>query len=159
MDDIAEAASAPDAVHVAIVSYGYGRFVPDVPDVDDWTEEADVGFANRLLLQQYLPQRGVALPEDYTADDPAGVVATAPSDLLSLAYCYYVDQFDTGDGDPDFQQFTALWRRNPRDGVWYVNYTLGPVPIDPLSGDPAVPLVVWEGQQPYTTGPPGTGNP
>jgi hypothetical protein len=77
----------------------------------------------------------------------------------SPAYCYLYSQYDTGDGDPDFNKYVALWRQNPRDGVWYVNHELGPVPIDPITGDPSVDPDDWSNQPTSTTGPAGTGRP
>jgi len=53
----------------------------------------------------------------------------------------------------DFQHWVALWRQNPRDGVWYVNYDLGPIPVDPITGDPSVDQTSWDTQNPATTRP------
>jgi hypothetical protein len=153
------AATAATATETAIVSYGYARYVEGEPNRGAWVQENDEGFANRLLIQQSLPNRSVGLTNNYGTPDPNGVTPTPVDFLSSLSYCFYVDQFDTGDGDPTFQQFVGLWRQNPRDGVWYVNYDLGPVPVDPTTGDPSVSTDAWSLQQPSTTGPPGTGLP
>ena len=150
------ASSAPQATGIAVVSYAYARYVEGEPNTANWTQDADIGFANRLLMQQ-IPSCNLGLPQTYATADPAGALALSPSDVSCPAYCYYYDQFDLGTGNNNFQQWTALWRVNPRDGVWYVNYTLGPVPVDPLTGDPSVPPEQWVDQQPATTGPPGTG--
>lgn len=145
--------SGQGALAAAVVSYSYARFA-EGKGPPPWDEADDGGFANRLLVQ---PVRDVGLPTDYATDDPLG--DPHPRGTQSPAYCYLYDQFDTGDGNPAFNQYVAVWRQNPRDGVWYVNYTLGPVPVDPLTGDPSVDPDDWDSQHASTTGPPGTGRP
>jgi hypothetical protein len=89
-----------------------------------------------------------------------------PAGTQSPAYCFLYSKYDTGQvsgpGSGDgtgFNQYVGLWRQNPRDGVWYVNYNLGPVPTDPLTGDPSVNEDDWGSQPVTTTGPAGTGRP
>jgi hypothetical protein len=145
--------SGQTAVSAAIVSYSYARFA-EGKGPPPWNEADDGGFANRVLVQ---PVRNVGLTTDYATPDPAGV--GSPAGTQSPAYCYLYDQFDTGDGDPDFNKYVALWRQNPRDGVWYVNYELGPIPLDPITGDPLFDPADWDSQHVSTTGPTGTGRP
>jgi hypothetical protein len=101
--------------------------------------------------------RTVGLPTVYATPDPTGVAH--PVGTQSPAYAYLYADYDTGDGDPAFNKYVALWRQNPRDGVWYINYTLGPVPVDPITGDPTVDPADWDSQSVATTGPSGTGQP
>lgn len=128
--------TAGDSVACGIVSYAYAR------DVEPSTAVTDVGFKNRLLTQQF---RDVGLPENYAATDPPGADASITGFAVSAAYCYYVDQHNLGP-TTDMQSWTALFRVNPRDGVWYQSYDLGPVPTDPVTGAPAVDVEEWVGQ-------------
>lgn len=148
LDDFLSAAGPP-ALLATIVSYSYARYGEGPPP---WAEDTDGGFANRKLIQQV---RSLGLPETYATADPVGVAH--PVGTQSPAYCYLYADYDTGDGDPDFNKYVALWRQNPRDGVWYINYTLGPVPVDPITGDPSVDPAEWDSQAVATTGPSGTG--
>jgi hypothetical protein len=151
LDTFAQAVGGA-AQHATIVSYSYARYGEGPPP---WTEATDGGWANRKLIQGV---RTVGLPQTtYATADPAG--AAHPVGTQSPAYCYLYANYDTGDGDPDFNKYVALWRQNPRDGVWYVNYELGPVPTNPLTGDPSVDTDDWERQHASTTGPAGTGRP
>lgn len=152
LDTFAQA-SGVAATDATIVSYSYARFA-EGQGPPPWTQSVDGGFANRLLVT---PVRDVGLPTSYATADPVGVAH--PAGTQSPAYAYLFSQYDTGDGDPDFNQYVALWRQNPRDGVWYVNHTLGPAPTDPLTGDPAVDQDTWDSQTTSTTGPAGTGRP
>jgi len=149
--DTFAAASGAAPVAASVVSYSYARYGEGPPP---WTEDTDGGFANRILIQDV---RDVGLPEVYVTADPAGVAH--PVGTQSPAYCYLYKNFDTGDGDLNFNKYVALWRQNPRDGVWFINYTLGPVPTDPITGDPAVDPDEWAAQQVATTGPANTGRP
>ena len=149
--DTFAAASGGAAATASIVAYGYARYGEGPPP---WTVDTDGGFANRKLIQGV---RTVGLPETYATADPVGV--SHPVGTQSPAYAYLYSQYDTGDGDPDFNKYVALWRQNPRDGVWYVNHELGPVPTDPLTGDPSVDPDDWSNQPTSTTGPAGTGRP
>lgn len=101
--------------------------------------QADV-MAWRFDVNEY-PGAGTS----YT--DPRGRVWTLTSDTTITK--------DT----TSFNKYVALWRLNPRDGVWYINYTLGPPPVDPLTGDPVIDPAVWDSQSVATTGPTGTGRP
>lgn len=149
--DTFAAASGGAPVAASVVSYSYARYGEGPPP---WTVDTDGGFANRVLIQQV---RTVGLPEVYATDDPVGV--SHPVGTQTPAYCYLYKHFDTGDGDTNFNKYVALWRQNPRDGVWFINYTLGPVPIDPITGDPAVDPDDWAQQHVTTTGPANTGRP
>ena len=133
LDTFGAAASA-DAC--GIVSYAYAR------DVEPSTATTDVGFQNRLLVQQF---RTVGLPQNYAATDPPGAAASTTGFAVSAAYCYYVDQHNLGP-TTDMEAWTALFRVNPRDGVWYLDYELGPVPTDPITGAPAVDPEEWATQ-------------
>ena len=85
------AAVGTAAVSCGIVSYGYARYSEtDYHDPDLWVEENDLGFANRLLMQQF---HDVGLPEVYATADPAGVHAAVGGFATSPAYCYYIDQY------------------------------------------------------------------
>ena len=148
IDQFAQATGTP-ATWCNVVAYGYARYGDGLPP---WTVDTDGGFANRTLLQQV---RTVGLPTNYATADPAGVAH--PAGTQSPTYCYLYSVFDTGDGNPAFNQYVALWRLNPRDGVWYVNYALGPVPMDPMTGDPSVDPALWDSQPVSTTGPAGAG--
>lgn len=150
LDTFAAAAGAAPLA-ASIVSYSYARYGEGPPP---WTEDTDGGFANRLLIQGV---RTVGLPTVYATPDPIGVAH--PVGTQSPAYAYLYADYDTGDGDPAFNKYVALWRQNPRDGVWYINYTLGPVPVDPITGDPTVDPADWDSQSVATTGPSGTGQP
>jgi PKD repeat protein len=70
--------------------------------------------------------------------------STPPTRMLSPPYCYYVNQVVNA----YMMVFVALWRMNPRDGVWWDQYVIGPVPMDPTTGDPSVDPGQWGNQQP-----------
>lgn len=146
--------SLDDSVPYGIEPYGTGPYGGSGAQVVSLSLGTDGGFVNRLLLQQV---RDVGLPEDYNEPDPVGVAH--PVGTQSPAYAYLYSQYDTGDGNPEFNKYVALWRQNPRDGVWYINHDLGPVPTDPLTGNPSVDPDDWSNQPTSTTGPAGTGRP
>jgi hypothetical protein len=150
IDTFTQATGSP-ARWANVAAYGYARYGEGPPP---WTEETDGGFANRKLVQRV---RNVGLPEVYATADVVGL--PHPTGTQSPAYCYLYGNFDTGDGDPAFNKYVALWRQNPRDGVWYINHDLGPVPLDPLTGNPSVDPDLWVSQSTSTTGPVGTGRP
>ena len=148
--------SIPDDNSIAVVSYAYARWQQqDYHDPSLWTEATDLGFANRVLMEAVRP---VGLPVDYDTPDPAGTVPTFPGTepMLSVPYCYYQDEL-AGDA---IDKFVALFRRNPRDGVWYRNRDIGAAPTDPLTGDVNIltPYGVPTGQQAWDNQvPSGTG--
>jgi hypothetical protein len=67
-----------------------------------------------------------------------------PYRVLSPPYCYYVNQVL----GQYLMVFTALWRMNPRDGVWWDQMVIGPVPLSPVDGTPQVDPPQWDNQQP-----------
>jgi hypothetical protein len=78
---------------------------------------------------------------------------TPPNRMLSAPYCYYINQVR----GQYLMVFTALWRKNPRDGAWWDPYVIGPVPLSPTTGQPDVGLdtsgepydpAQWTNQQP-----------
>ena len=85
-------------------------------------------------------------------------VVTNPADptttLLAPAYCYYMERVR----NLYVMVLTAPWRKNPRDGVWYQQYDIGTVPLNPATGvpdvgvDPVTGLPLdpanWDTQQP-----------
>lgn len=140
------------ADHCGIVSYAYARDIPAPAALAD-----DIGFNNRLLTQQF---RNVGLTGNWATADPAGTHVSVTGRAVCPSYCYYIDQHDFGDKGVDglpvltaVQKWTGLFRQNPRDGVWYLDYDLGPVPVDPVTGGPSVPPSVWDSQPTTTTGP------
>lgn len=144
VDTYAGTEYTPLAGHPMIISYAYARYSEvDYFDPSLWIEANDVGFANRKLVEA-MPQRSVALPLDYDTPDPTGFSVVIPptgvpaTRVLCPPYCFYVDTFDMGGGNTTAKVFGSLWRKNPRDGVWYQQYVIGTVPLDPTTGNPDV---------------------
>lgn len=138
-------------VACGIVSYAYAR------NPNAATEAEDEWFPNRVLTQQF---RNVGLSNTWATADPAGVTPSPSGFAACPAYCYRINQHDFGQRDElnapiltTLDIWTGLFRQNPRDGVWYIDYDLGPVPVDPVTQDPSVVPDVWDGQPVYTTGP------
>jgi hypothetical protein len=71
--------------------------------------------------------------------------STPPTRMLSGPYCYYTNQFMNSQY---IMAFSALFRRNPRDGVWWTPLVIGPIPTSPVDGTVAVDQAQWDVMQP-----------
>jgi len=69
---------------------------------------------------------------------------TPPTRMLSPPYCHYTNQMR----NTYIMAFSALFRRNPRDGVWWVPLQIGPAPTSPVDGTVQVDQGQWSNLQP-----------
>ena len=235
---------APPSNIVSLIGYSYARFSEiDYFDPSLWVEANDLGFANRLFMDQVPGRQVVELPTVYATPDPPGyaiIVPPGPASIiaypdpvtvttfdftghvtnesgnevytwawgdgspnttgqqlthtfpasgapftvtltvhdpdvpadrtvqviinpgtynpvthldpatpadplvrmLSPPYCYYVNTSNLG----YIRTFVGLWRRNPRDGVFWTD--IGPVPVSPTTGSTMVDPLAWNAQPP-----------
>lgn len=137
------------------------------------SESADIGYQMRQAISEIRPIDGLGTESWATADV---VVEAAPYQLLadytdprtkfesdqqgpqfSTAFNSSTLNFNRRPVPPDPDGWTAeielrtplydlLFRNNLREGIFYLDNTVGPVPWDAVTGQPAIDPVTWNSQ-------------
>lgn len=141
------------AGHTAIISYAYARWAVDPldrnPDGTASSEATDVGWEMRRLVSQVRPVPMLQADDWYLTD--AAVAGALPGPNLVTGTAGAVTSLRT----PVYQN---VFRYNPRDGLFYVDGDLGPVPWDLIHNKTSVDPYDWD-HQPTGGGLQGTNRP